>query len=117
MATAEPRRFGLGERYQHSSLAPRGTIVVKAAKPWGYDAMFATITPCCHLAARVNAAIWAGTGAPYTCRGCGWKWEVFLAQDGTRLQPGLPRDARHPHIKANQAEWVSRGYGTRPYRR
>lgn len=111
-----PRRFGLGEPYRASQTAPGGTIVVKYATPWGFGAMFATVTPCCNISARVNAELWAGTGAPYTCRRCGWKWEVFLARGAVRLEQ-LPRGTRHPRIRADRAEWVSTGHGTRPRRR
>jgi hypothetical protein len=114
--TAAPRRFELGERYRGSRVSRRGTVVVKAAKPWGSEAMFATVVPCCNIAARVNAALWAGTGAPYTCRSCGWKWDVYLAQGAVRLAQ-LPRGTKHPRIRADRAEWVSTGHGTRNYRR
>jgi X-X-X-Leu-X-X-Gly heptad repeat protein len=86
--------------------------------------------PCCNIAARVNAGLWAGTGAPYTYRSCGWKWGVYLAQGAVRLAQGavrlaqgavrlaqLPRGTKHPHIRANRAEWVSTGHGTAPRRR
>lgn len=115
-----PPRFGLGEPYSPSSLGQAGTIVVRPAAPYGFDAMFTTDTPCCHATVRVDAV--SATiravgrqpiGVPRACRGCGRKWYVLLAFDGRRLDP-LPRGTTHPGIEADQAEWVSRGFGTRP---
>lgn len=114
--TTGPRRFELGQAYRNSQVSPKGTIVVTRAGTWGSGAYFQTRTPCCSLPARIDAATWAGTGAPYVCRGCGWKWAVHLALGAERLGQ-VARDARHPHIKADRAEWESTGTGTRPHRR
>jgi hypothetical protein len=113
-APGTPHRFELGERYRASQASLRGTIVVRTAEPYGFGARFTTTSPCCRAVSRIDAvdASWGDTGTFVTCSGCGWKWTVHLALDGTRL-PRIPGDAAHPHIKANQAEWVSRGFGTR----
>jgi hypothetical protein len=122
MTTAEgPRRFELGEEYRSGQLAPRGTTVVRPATPWGQRACFATSTPCCNAGVRVNAASLAAPPGEaawehVTCRGCKWKWKVYLAWGAQRLAT-VDRDARHPGIRCDRAEWESRGHGTRPYTR
>lgn len=116
MTQNTPRRFELLAPYQRSSLAPAGTVVVRYATAWGYGARFRTTSPCCYRASLIDAALWAGTGKHVTCTGCGWKWDVYLATGAGRL-PQLPRDAAHPVISCDRAEWVSRGFGTRPYQK
>jgi hypothetical protein len=74
-----PRRFELNENYRASQLAPAGTVVVRRAETYGLKARFATWSPCCSAEVRVNASVWAQTGAHVTCKSCRWKWEVFLA--------------------------------------
>lgn len=107
------RRFELNEPYRNIWLGPKGTTVVRPAKAWGYDAFFETPSPCCGRFSRICAVTWAGIGSDVTCRGCGWKWHVYLAgPDGKRLE-SLPRNAGHPHIRADRAEWVSSGWGAR----
>jgi hypothetical protein len=123
-AGSVPRRYEIGERFNLSAAAVPGTVIVRVARPYGFGAQFATDTPCCRHGARINAidATYRGHGDPAsagvfkTCPGCGWKWTVRLALNGRQLDQ-LPADAGHPRIGANQAEWISRGSGTRPYRR
>jgi hypothetical protein len=116
--TTAPLRFEIGEQFSLSRASRRGTVIVRQATPYGFGARFRTTSPCCGRGSLIDAAMTAGTpaGELVTCRGCGWKWATYLALDGERL-PELPRDAIHPHIRCNQAEWVSRGFGTRPYRK
>lgn len=111
-----PQRFELGETFRASQLPPRGTTVVRVAVVHGYGAKFRSPSPCCGRSSLIDAAWWGGTGQLVTCNGCKWKWEVFLALGATRLEQ-QPRDAAHPHIHADRAEWVSTGHGTRPYHR
>lgn len=121
--TQEPRRYQIGEPFRLSAASAAGTTVVRPARPYGYGSEFATDTPCCRRAARVNAvdATYAGrvgvdaTGVFKTCPGCGWKWLVRLTRGGQPI-PQLDADAAHPHIGATEAEWISRGFGTRPRR-
>lgn len=110
-----PRRIGIGEPFRPAQAAGAGTIIVREAAPYGTRAVFATQTPCCSRNAQVNAVAWGAMGAPHTCADCGWKWYVYLALDGQRI-PDPPRDARHPDISADQAEWESRGFGREPRR-
>jgi hypothetical protein len=113
-----PRRFELGDRFRVSQASARGTVVVRAAEPYGFGARFTTASPCCSENSRIDAidASWGGAGTHVICRGCGWKWIVHLTRDGTRIT-GLPETAAHPDIRADRAEWVSQGYGRRVHRR
>lgn len=113
-----PRRYGLDEPFRRSQLGLAGTTVVRIAVPYGYGDRFRTPSPCCGRTSLISAvdASYHGSGSFVTCRGCQWKWAVHLALGETRLRD-VPPDARHPHITADRAEWVSRGSGTRPYRR
>ena len=115
MTDTAPRRFGLGEPFRPAQAAEAGTIIVMPAAPFGQRAVFATRTPCCQRNAQVSAVSWGAAGAPHTCADCGWKWTVYLALNGQRIADP-PRDARHPAIAADQAEWVSRGFGREPGR-
>lgn len=113
--TGMPRRFELGEPFRASQTSPEGTIIVRRAIAYGYGAKFRSPSPCCARGSLIDAALWAGTGQHVTCNGCGWKWDVYLAApDGIRL-PQQARDAAHPQIHCDRAEWVSRGFGKRPY--
>lgn len=111
-----PRRFELHESYKLTQLAQRGTIVVKSAQSYGHDAYFTSATPCCGKTVRINAAVWSGIGAPVACRGCGWKYYAYLANEDGFL-PVIDRERKHPHIRCDRVEWESRGYGTKPYHR
>jgi hypothetical protein len=116
--TAAPLRIGLGQPFRPAQAAGAGTIIVREAAPFGQRAVFATQTPCCGRNAQINAVAWGAAGAPHTCADCGWKWTVYLARDGERIGDP-PRDARHGNdhaVRANQAEWESRGFGREPRR-
>lgn len=109
--TAQPLRYGLGEIPDSLKMGRKGTIVVRPAIAAGDADKFRTTSPCCEMGSLVSAAIFAGIGKLVTCRECGWKWDVWLSFSGKRL-PLLDREARHPNIQCNEAEWVSKGYGT-----
>lgn len=116
--TTAPRRFGIGEPFRPSQAAAAGTVIVREAAPFGQRAVFVTTTPCCQRNAQIDAVRWGAAGAPHICADCGWKWYVYLALDGERIGDP-PRDARHGNdhaVRANQAEWESRGHGREPQR-
>ena len=124
MSTPAPRRFELYEPYRPGQLGQAGTTVIRLAAVYGRGARYRTISPCCGRPSHVDAvdAAFAGVGAHVTCAGCGWKWTVHLCRPGAEPGPGerlrdLPDGATHREIRADRAEWVSRGFGTRRHHR
>jgi hypothetical protein len=113
----ESTRIEMDQGYSNSQLGTAGTTVVRYARRYGEQpALFTTTAPCCYGSYRIDAWLWAGTGKHITCRDCGWKWDVYLARYDTRLDV-IPRAGEGQRVNANRAEWVSRGFGTRPYHR
>lgn len=111
-----PARFGFGARFDPAAAAVAGTVFVRPAAVYGFRAVFATQTPCCREAARIDAAKWGADGFPHICRACGWCWLVFLADEAGQRTGDLKPGTWHPRIAADRAEWVSRGFGREPRR-
>jgi len=112
----EPKRFELGEYARGFELRRPGTVAVRYAYPYGSGDYFKTSTPCCGREMRVSAWHYAGIGKFVTCPDCKWKWDVYLANPGGRLEQ-FGGYTPHPGIPCDRAEWVSRGTGARTYKR